>query len=310
MLKSDKRWEIFTEKMVEPKMLKFLFISDYHMKENYAGKLKAWYLAREKRDINFVICGGDFDNLREQNLAKEEENIESEGRVTSFLTFLEFFSGHIFYVPGNHDSPNFFFDTKKEREVTTTSHNLHLREMEIAKGLKIMGLGGSIPALKTNFETGQTESVWEGYPYVQDSDLEEDLKKLQNFLDSDKKKEKEASQYIFLSHNGPEISSTTWYTMNCKESLNGGSKNLSKFLMKNTGQNLMLLHGHIHPGQGFRGFQGEESAEKAANSCNKTVVLNPGAFQDGQFAVFTLKKEDVSQKWQIQSTEFYDLNNF
>ena len=125
-----------------------------------------------------VVVGGDFDNLNDQSYSKITENIESEARIASFLSFLEFFCSKIYYVPGNHDPPTMFSDdevTASYRSLTPFSHNIHKQIKSLSKGLSIVGIGGSIPATKTDFKTGSQEFVWSSYPYLRDSDMETDI---------------------------------------------------------------------------------------------------------------------------------------
>jgi predicted phosphodiesterase len=92
--------------------LKLLIISDIHMAFSQLEKLKDWYFNFNQDKFDFVICPGDFENMEEgrRNLAKCKE---AEGKISSVLSFVEFLSVPILYVPGNHD-PITMFETEKK----------------------------------------------------------------------------------------------------------------------------------------------------------------------------------------------------
>lgn len=72
--------------------------------------------------------------------------------------------------------------------------------MEIANDLQIVGFGGSIPIFSRLSNPPKT--IYEGYPYNSDKELEKDLSKISYFF-------KKEIFTILITHNGPEESSTT-----------------------------------------------------------------------------------------------------
>ena len=282
--------DIFVDKIVDQSTLNIFFLTDWHLNKPFAEKLKAWYLAQEKRDVDLVVLGGDFDNLNEQSFAKEAENDESEMRISTFLTFLEFFCCPIYYIPGNHDPPTMFSPddrVAKTHSLSQFSHNVHKRIQKVLSGLSIVGIGGSIPALKTNLKTGDSEFIWSSYPYEKDADMEPDLTFVSSLIDATE------DQVIFLSHNGPDALSTTLYSLDEGEKIVAGAPSLTKFLLKHSDKILLNLHGHCHPGQGMK-------------KLNTSVVLNGGAFCFGEFAKARLVK--IEGVWKVQNCSFHDLN--
>ena len=285
---------IFSGQLVEKKEAKILFLTDYHMKKEKVEKLKVWYLSQPLKDISLVVVGGDFDNLTEQNFKKEAENEESEAHISAFLHFLEFFACKIYYVPGNHDPPTLFSCIESEtgsRALTQNSINVHKQLVNLMHGLSIVGIGGSIPAKKRNHKTGDVESVWSSFPYEKDEDMESDLSYVQNQVDSC------SDQLIFLSHNGPHVSSTTTYSFDEEESIKGGSESLTNFILKNKAKLLINLHGHIHPGQGM-------------SKIELVPIINGGGFTFGEFCTVHLIFDDDISKWKMRSCAFFDLNSY
>lgn len=283
--------DLFTDKMVEASRYKIMFVSDYHMAKEKAEKLKLWYLAQEKRDVTLVICGGDFDNLHQQSIHKTAENMESEARISAFLTFLEFFSCPIYYVPGNHDPPSMFLSeglAGSAKFLTQHSHNVHLKLTPLAKGLSICGLGGCVPAKQTDLKTGEVKSVWEGYPYQEEAFMKPDADILQSLVDQSK------DQIIFLTHCGPDIISTS-LNVQSDVLINGGSSNVSTLYLKNREKFLMVLHGHLHAAQGMH----------RDKSC---ATINPGSLGQGNFCIIDIVFSEADG-WQFESVKFVDLDS-
>jgi Icc-related predicted phosphoesterase len=76
-----------------------------------------------------------------------------------------------------------------------------------------------------------------------------------------------------------------------------GSKTLNT-LLKNPKYNFLVnIHGHTHAGTG-------------RSNVNKVQVINPGSLKEGNFAILSLEKSEVSQTWIIKSTEFINLDAF
>ena len=70
------------------------------------------------------------------------------------------------YIPGNHDPKTLFEENKKA--LTPTSANIHNAFVQLADGLMLLGLGGSVPAFKKTPDS--SEEVWSPYPW-KDGDL-------------------------------------------------------------------------------------------------------------------------------------------
>lgn len=94
-------------------------------------KLKLWYAKNCKQRIHYVFALGDFDNLDNLN-PKKEDSINQLENISNVLTFLEFVSAPIIYIPGNHDTPELF---SKEQKLTQHSTNIHSNKVSIASDL-------------------------------------------------------------------------------------------------------------------------------------------------------------------------------
>jgi len=202
-------WE--QDKELGKKTLRILVLSDYHMEEGQAERIKAWYLEQKEFDYDLVIIGGDFDNLQvyEKGHNHPEYSL-SEARISTFLNHLEFFGTTVLYVPGNHDPATLFFKSTEEDEsqkLTPFSINLHKSKMQIGHKLNIIGLGGSCPAEELHKKENKKNAVWVGFPYATDDESEFDLELLQDLVESIPEDE----SILLLTHNGPYTSGTTLF---------------------------------------------------------------------------------------------------
>ena len=122
--------------------LNIIFITDQHDKTHYIEKLKHWYITKEFKDVNLVILGGDFDNLENEIPTEEKpDHILAESKFSTHLSFLEFFSSQIYYVPGNHDAPQLYYSKEPNGKLpilTPFSHNVHKNCVQIAKDLYLI----------------------------------------------------------------------------------------------------------------------------------------------------------------------------
>lgn len=133
---------MFVKKKDDLDELNIIFITDQHDKTHYIEKLKHWHITKEVKDVNLVLLGGDFDNLENATPYEEKpEHILAESKFCTHLSFLEFFSSQIYYVPGNHDAPQFFFSKEADGSLpilTPFSHNIHNGIFKIAKNLYVV----------------------------------------------------------------------------------------------------------------------------------------------------------------------------
>ena len=78
--------------------------------------------------------------------------------------------------------------------------NVHSRKVEIAPGLALLGVGGSVPSFKDG------KLFWEGFPYSSDKLFGEAVAKLLDPIIEDENTPPGES-YILMTHNGPNKSS-------------------------------------------------------------------------------------------------------
>lgn len=93
------------------------------------------------------------------------------------------------------------YETNAEEAEETFPINVHLKSVNLAPGLVLFGMGGSVPAL-----TYDAKEVWSGFPYVNDKKFGEDLSRLLDPVVADESIPPEES-YIVMTHNGPIRSS-------------------------------------------------------------------------------------------------------
>lgn len=283
----------FGIKTSETNLLTLLIISDLHLNSKKLEKLKNWFFSSFTQKLDFLLILGDFDNIS-QTIGEINKELcaKSEANISNILSFLEFVACPILYIPGNHDAFSIFkiddgVNPYENKKLTQNSMNLHLTNYEITKDLQIIGLGGSIPAFKKSL--GE-QPIYQGFPYKTDAEFEKDLNNIKEFF-SDK------VQTIFLTHNGPEFSSTSInFVSDPKDPIYFGSNSLFQFLTQK--HNILVnLHGHIHDGAGKTRIADVE-------------VINPGSLNNGEFCLLELCRNSIDKKWIVKSTNFMTLDAF
>jgi Icc-related predicted phosphoesterase len=192
--------------------LTFITISDILGSKSHLEKLKDWYLTEQIRDVDLLVLTGNIDKLT--LYSKDLNNYEysySEAEISEILTFLEFFSSPVIYVPGTHD-PYTLYHPKpdlglKFSRLTPHSENIHNSFYEVFENLFMVGFGGSSPMYFTK-PPNLKQVFKQGFPYDTEKDCKEtfkDTKKLiANLLEKDPK-----NQVVLVSNAGPRVSPTT-----------------------------------------------------------------------------------------------------
>ena len=264
--------------------LTFLLVSDIHMQTDNLEKLKRYFNEEFKRPVHYVLLPGDFDNFNNSQPISESTSYVNTSNI---LSFLEFASAPMIYIPGNHDSPRFY---KERANLNQQAFYAQNNAYVLVEGLQLVGLGGSVPGYtETN---GNSTQVWEGYPYQSDEEFGIDLKNvIEKYCRDD-------IQTLLMTHDGPYISSTAVdTTVDPEVPIYGGSKALSKTLQSEKHNILLNLHGHVHNGTGRANIAGIR-------------VVNPGALLQGDFGILELVREDTGKKWSVKEVDFINLDTY
>lgn len=207
--------------------------------------------------------------------------------LTKNLTYLEYFSAPIIYIPGNHDPIGLFTEDPK---LTESSTLVQKKAALIAEKLQVVGFGGSLPGF---FEKdGNYEINLDSYPYSNEEEMGKELEELlQTHCNDD-------VQTLLLTHTGPFYSNTTEIYLEKKQcNLVLGSKEMDR-LLKNTKFNILAdIHGHVHPSIG-------------RTNIGNVQIINPGSVFEKGFGILKLQKLKSTQKWVISKTEFISLHPY
>ncbi len=108
-----------------------------------------------------VIVTGDLALYDDEKKLPAGE-MEAEHDMDAVLRRLE--HGHdrpVFFIPGNHDAPSSLREPGKRRlgSRAVTVHDQ--ARMQLAEGLVLCGLGGSVPAYQNGY------IVWAGFPFTE-----------------------------------------------------------------------------------------------------------------------------------------------
>ena len=156
---------------MEDSQLKLIFVSDIHLSHKNIEKLEQ-HVNTSEEHFEYCIVGGDiakFNHYRaEQPPAEEKEQMAAETKKV-LQTLNDIFQVKVIFVPGNHDPVSFF---EQKSVLNPEIINIHKSEFMLQPGLRIVGLGGSLPGYS---DPEHTNAVWEYYPYHEDKDLNTDL---------------------------------------------------------------------------------------------------------------------------------------
>jgi Icc-related predicted phosphoesterase len=264
------------------------------------------HIRENKKIYDIVLISGDFQSY---SMAEFEDPIKcalAEEEITSILTYAESICPNVYYIPGNHDPPDLFYSDNipypslvkqnpgscEEKQLKENCHNVHGKIMEIAKGLKIFGYGGS----KDNrvIEDGKDiESIWEAFPYKDEEDYEVGLNSLIAQLSHEHSQDKNL-KVIAMTHIGPRSSESSNDHDHLPDGkyIETGSKALDNALDKHRDFILFNIHGHSH---------GSEKLTKV----NSVPVINSNCmFLRNYGEVFVNKNLDTEQ-WEFEDVKFY-----
>ena len=226
--------------------IRLLLVGDIHDElPNVEGLAQA---ATQLR-INHVLVNGDIVNIPSAALAAPAAAATGERSLLTIARAMDALrlvvartGGSVFYIPGNHDPPQ-LFDEGLELDLGG-ARNIHGKEVQLAQGLRLMGWGGSTPAVQQQHvaavsagpaaseEEGgaacMTEKrVWEGYPFTSEDMARESLARLpKRALQATMGAEtavgssgdgiqrstvaaRQQDQLLLLTHVGPRTSGTT-----------------------------------------------------------------------------------------------------
>lgn len=207
----------------------------------------------ELKDARGLIVTGDITNASGVNTAQKilKPLLETGKKLIA--------------QPGNMDDP------KISDWLDSQGYNLHRQIKNLDTGLPCLGLGFStFTPFKTPGEFSEEDfSIW----------LAETIEK------EPKLKNKEAGQWLFISHQPP-------INTKCDKLTNGisvGSKAVRDFIEKY--QPTYCICGHIH-----------ESA--AVDTIGKTIIINPGTLPEGGYVLIHEYIENDSPKVEAQIKNF------
>ena len=167
----------------------------------------------------------------------------------------------IFAVLGNCDEPE-FIEQLEDQDICIE------RTLVFHEGLAFAGSGGG------TYFTGKTANERE------ENDILSDF----NIVENSVRDSGDASLWkrlIIVSHNPPK--DTKCDAVN--ESLHAGSQMFTDFIKEN--QPLAVICGHIHEG-------------RAVDKIGETVIINPGALLESNYAWLEVEKQDGS--WRVVNT--------
>ena len=145
---------------------------------------------------------------------------KAELEIIEILKHAESICQNVFFIPGNHDPPNLFWNSNIDTPSLISDHsntrddktqlrenwyNLHGNIVNIGKGLKLVGYEGS----KDNLLEKDGEIIgthWEAFPYADEEDFSAGLMSMFAKLTQENSADN-PFQFILITHIGPYSSS-------------------------------------------------------------------------------------------------------
>ena len=291
--------------------LRILHITDLHTdKYGFENLIMLKDKIRENKIIyDLVLISGDMQSYWIKDWKDLISWAKAEEEIISILGYAESICQNVYFIPGNHDPSDLFLNpqiktpglisdrpdiTDEMVQLKENWYNMHGNIINIAKGLKLAGYGGS----KDNFleKDGKiTGTIWEAFPYADEEDFSVGLKSMFAKLTHEYATE-DPFQLILMTHIGPYSSMSAVDTKaraNLGENIYSGSKTLENLIEANSKFILCNIHGHNH------------SSEKQTE-IGGVPILNPNAFFFGKYAEYKLKINE-KKKWEIIEINFLEV---
>lgn len=269
----------------QQQQVRILLVSDTHCALDKVGGVASRI---PSLGITCVVCAGDLSNYvhgREDILT----SMQAQHDANEVLNALE--RGHdvpVYFLPGNHDAPSLLVLEEqgegKRSKVGTRAINVHGEVgLKIAPGLRVCGLGGSVPAVQGGY------IVWDGFPYTEQQNGNH-LQRLWN------KASALDGQVLLVTHCGPyDVGTTVCMKDPNREPIQSGSTNLRRLLCQSDVQQKVVanLHGHSHDASGMA-------------QVGRIPVINAGALVEDRYAIVDLKRASDGT-WGLQGVQFCKL---
>ncbi|XP_064394727.1 uncharacterized protein LOC135341964 isoform X2 [Halichondria panicea] len=248
------------------------------------------HLVSTNQRVDVVLLSGDLANVPMENMTSlttlelEEQHALVHKVVSEFLPI----SKHIYFIPGNHD----VITTYSVSASMESPVNVHLRCVEIAPALHLVGAGGSVPGYRNGAQ------CWDSFPYPSDEAFAADLTKILDPVFMEEGALSHTDAVILMTHNGPDQSSTTVARADPANPVLSGSTALYKALCRQQLQQHVVLniHGHTHDAPG-------------STRLGKTAIVNPGALVEERYGLYTLSRQGsrVAPAWKLSSITLLNL---
>ncbi|CAJ0753446.1 18853_t:CDS:2, partial [Entrophospora sp. SA101] len=230
----------------------FLLVSDIHYHLEDIKKLKQWLLKR--------------DRLKEC--------------VLTMINELRNLDKPLLYIPGNHD-PDTSFTQSKDQDNGGNNDDKKCKNMH-NQTMQLVGFGGSTNGVLKN---SPGTVVWPAYPKDSESLFTKNLPNLLNKVKDD--------DIILVTHVGPADVGTTnvdKFPLQSSLAISSGSLALHDFIMSSSPSSETNSSSFKHDIRIINNIHGHSHWSFGLSHIGQTAIINPGAFEDGRFAILSMVK--------------------
>nr|CAG8452917.1 8732_t:CDS:2 [Entrophospora candida] len=160
--------------------------------------------------------------------------------------------------------------------------NMHNQTMQLEPGLSIVGFGGSTNGVLKN---SPDTVVWPAYPRNSESLFTKNLPNLLNKVKDD--------DIILVTHVGPADVGTTnvdKFPLQSSLAISSGSLALHDFIMSSSPSSETNSSSLKHDIRIINNIHGHSHWSFGLSHIGQTAIINPGAFEDGRFAILSMVK--------------------
>ncbi|CAJ0830915.1 10117_t:CDS:2 [Entrophospora sp. SA101] len=236
--------------------------------ELYEGKIKE--LELENKWLRSLIVEKDARLLDVGPADKKQKNLDKP----------------LLYIPGNHDPDTSFTQSKDQDNGGNNDDkkckNMHNQTMQLEPGLSIVGFGGSTNGVLKN---SPGTVVWPAYPKDSESLFTKNLPNLLNKVKDD--------DIILVTHVGPADVGTTnvdKFPLQSSLAISSGSLALHDFIMSSSPSSETNSSSLKHDIRIINNIHGHSHWSFGLSHIGQTAIINPGAFEDGRFAILSMVK--------------------
>ncbi|CAJ0853368.1 8682_t:CDS:2 [Entrophospora sp. SA101] len=232
----------------------------------------------DKRHYTFLLVSDIHYHL--EDIKKLKQWLLKRDRLKELINELRNLDKPLLYIPGNHD-PDTSFTQSKDQDNGGNNDDKKCKNMH-NQTMQLVGFGGSTNGVLKN---SPGTVVWPAYPKDSESLFTKNLPNLLNKVKDD--------DIILVTHVGPADVGTTnvdKFPLQSSLAISSGSLALHDFIMSSSPSSETNSSSLKHDIRIINNIHGHSHWSFGLSHIGQTAIINPGAFEDGRFAILSMVK--------------------